>query len=52
MTIVKQKGAVLKTAKVPVTSQICPRCGEAIPANEMSEHMRIELIDPRVQLFN
>ncbi|ORZ03776.1 Pre-mRNA splicing factor PRP21 like protein-domain-containing protein [Syncephalastrum racemosum] len=28
-------------------TQICPRCGEAIPVSEMDEHMRIELLDPK-----
>lgn len=27
--------------------QVCPRCNEPIPADELSEHMRIELIDPK-----
>ena len=26
---------------------ICPRCKQAIPANELQEHMRIELLDPK-----
>lgn len=25
----------------------CPNCGQAIPENELSEHIRIELLDPR-----
>jgi splicing factor 3A subunit 1 len=28
-------------------TQICPNCGEAIPVNELQEHMRIELLDPK-----
>lgn len=27
--------------------QICPRCRQAIPINEMDEHIRIELLDPK-----
>jgi splicing factor 3A subunit 1 len=30
-----------------VLTQICPNCGEAIPVNELEEHMRIELLDPK-----
>jgi len=30
-----------------VVTQICPNCGEAIPVNELQEHMRIELLDPK-----
>jgi splicing factor 3A subunit 1 len=26
---------------------ICPKCGQQIPVDEMAEHMRIELIDPK-----
>ena len=25
----------------------CPNCGQSIPENELSEHMRIELLDPK-----
>lgn len=27
--------------------QVCPRCGQEIPVEEMAEHMRIELLDPK-----
>jgi hypothetical protein len=27
--------------------QICPRCGQEIPIDEMAEHMRIELLNPK-----
>ncbi|BFZ54667.1 SF3a splicing factor complex subunit [Savitreella phatthalungensis] len=27
--------------------QTCPRCGELIPVDELEEHMRVELLDPR-----
>jgi splicing factor 3A subunit 1 len=30
-----------------VVTQVCPNCGEAIPINELDEHMRIELLDPK-----
>eukprot|EP00004_Rigifila_ramosa_P024514 TRINITY_DN7131_c0_g1_i1.p1 TRINITY_DN7131_c0_g1~~TRINITY_DN7131_c0_g1_i1.p1 ORF type:complete len:704 (-),score=225.81 TRINITY_DN7131_c0_g1_i1:70-2181(-) len=30
-----------------IKTQICPRCGQAVPVNEIEEHMRIELLDPR-----
>lgn len=34
------KGAVIQTAK-------CPYCDQSIPENELSEHIRIELLDPK-----
>ncbi|KAL1916397.1 uncharacterized protein VTP21DRAFT_5588 [Calcarisporiella thermophila] len=37
-------------AKKPAINEpksICPRCGEAFPASELEEHMRIELLDPK-----
>jgi splicing factor 3A subunit 1 len=33
--------------KTTEATQICPRCGEAIPVSEMDEHMRIELLDSK-----
>ena len=27
--------------------QVCPICNQNIPVNEMQEHMRIELLDPK-----
>jgi Pre-mRNA splicing factor PRP21 like protein len=30
-----------------VITQICPNCGEPILVNELDEHMRIELLDPK-----
>ena len=30
-----------------VVTQICPNCGERIPVDELDEHMRIELLDPK-----
>jgi splicing factor 3A subunit 1 len=35
------------TGKTAVATELCPRCGEAIPVAEMAEHMRIELLDPK-----
>lgn len=35
-----QRGGYVATAK-------CPYCDESIPENELSEHIRIELLDPR-----
>ncbi|CAO3611281.1 unnamed protein product [Mucor fragilis] len=34
-------------SKGAVPTELCPRCGEAIPVAEMAEHMRIELLDPK-----
>lgn len=31
----------------PEVSQICPRCGIAVRASQMAEHMRVELLDPK-----
>ncbi|KAI8848623.1 Pre-mRNA splicing factor PRP21 like protein-domain-containing protein [Chytridium lagenaria] len=36
-----------KSAKAAVVTQICPRCRRAIPAAEMDQHVRIELLDPK-----
>ena len=30
-----------------IVTQICPNCGERIPVDELDEHMRIELLDPK-----
>jgi splicing factor 3A subunit 1 len=30
-----------------VVTQICPNCGEKIPVDELDEHIRIELLDPK-----
>jgi splicing factor 3A subunit 1 len=35
-----QRGGSVQTAK-------CPYCGQSIPENELSEHIRIELLDPK-----
>jgi splicing factor 3A subunit 1 len=29
--------------------QICPKCGQEVPVDEMEEHMKIELLDPRAR---
>ncbi|KAF1832747.1 splicing factor 3a [Decorospora gaudefroyi] len=34
-----------KKANVPMA--VCPNCKQQIPSNEMDEHIRIELLDPR-----
>lgn len=34
-----------KKAKANMTT--CPRCGQEIPVDELQEHMRIELLDPK-----
>ncbi|KAG8831478.1 SF3a splicing factor complex subunit [Serendipita sp. 399] len=39
------KTLVEKTAKVQMTT--CQICGQQIPADELDEHMRIELLDPK-----
>ncbi|KAI9012536.1 Pre-mRNA splicing factor PRP21 like protein-domain-containing protein [Phycomyces nitens] len=35
------------TSRGNEATQLCPRCGEAIPISEMDEHVRIELLDPK-----
>jgi len=35
------------TRKINEPTQVCPRCGQAIPMSEMDEHMRIELLDSK-----
>jgi splicing factor 3A subunit 1 len=43
---IRPAGYVPRAARNVVT-QICPNCGEQIPVNELDEHMRIELLDPK-----
>jgi len=43
---IRPAGYVPRVARNVVT-QVCPNCGEAIPVNELDEHMRIELLDPK-----
>lgn len=38
---------VAAAAVAPRHTQTCPRCGAEIPVEEMAEHMRIELLDPK-----
>jgi splicing factor 3A subunit 1 len=33
--------------KANVSMQVCPNCGQQIPADEIADHVRIELLDPR-----
>jgi splicing factor 3A subunit 1 len=35
------------TRQINEPTQLCPRCGQAIPMSEMDEHMRIELLDSK-----
>ncbi|KAJ3005920.1 SF3a splicing factor complex subunit [Thoreauomyces humboldtii] len=49
---IKIKSNYVPRAKVirgKKAAQICPRCNQPVPTSEMSEHMRIELLDPRYQ---
>ena len=39
--------AATRKRKAPQTLLKCGRCGHLIPADEMEEHTRIELLDPR-----
>ena len=41
------KPLAMGTKKTAQPTQLCPRCGQAIPISEMAEHMRIELLDPK-----
>ncbi|RXK38919.1 splicing factor 3A subunit 1 [Tremella mesenterica] len=51
----QQKGVKIKTDYVPkgiqrqteVLMSKCPNCGQLIPENELTEHIRIELLDPK-----
>jgi len=36
-----------KDAAKAVQYQTCPLCKELIPVNDLAEHMRIELLDPK-----
>ena len=42
---------IAKQKKIKVVTQICPRCEQAIPVTEMDEHVRIELLDPKVHML-
>lgn len=35
------------TSKKKVAGQICPRCSQVIPHDQLESHMRIELLDPK-----
>ena len=43
---IRPAGYVPRTQRQVIT-QICPNCGEAIPIDQLDEHMRIELLDPK-----
>jgi splicing factor 3A subunit 1 len=43
---IRPAGYVPRTTRNIVT-QVCPNCGERIPVDELDEHMRIELLDPK-----
>ncbi|WVR07251.1 hypothetical protein IAU60_004292 [Kwoniella sp. DSM 27419] len=51
----EQRGMKIKKDYVPkgiqrkgaVQSAKCPYCGQSVPENELSEHIRIELLDPK-----
>lgn len=43
----KPKFLANQASRSNVPTEICPRCGEAIPVDGMAEHMRIELLDPK-----
>jgi splicing factor 3A subunit 1 len=36
-----------KRPMAPEATSLCPLCNQAIPASELQEHMRIELLDPK-----
>lgn len=41
-----QRGSRAAAARKPATS-ICPNCHQAIPVDEMTEHLRVEMVDPQ-----
>jgi splicing factor 3A subunit 1 len=43
---VPRAAAGRKNAQPPNTS-LCPNCGQAIPNDEIANHMRIEMLDPQ-----
>nr|CAG8493374.1 4091_t:CDS:10 [Entrophospora candida] len=50
MKIIKDyvpKAYALKNSTTEKPTQICPRCNQAIPVDEMDDHVRIELLDPK-----
>lgn len=38
---------LVKSRKIRPIMQVCPRCKQAISTTKMSEHVRIELLDPK-----
>jgi splicing factor 3A subunit 1 len=44
---IRPAGYVPASKGKSVITQVCPNCGERIPVDELEEHMRIELLDPR-----
>lgn len=42
-----QRAATRNANKVGAQMAICPNCNQQVPYNELQEHMRIELLDPR-----
>ena len=43
----KANSVTMSTSMTNHLTQICPRCSQPILMNELSEHMRIELLDPK-----
>lgn len=37
----------MRTQKAPVQTTICPVCGDSVPVDSMSEHVRVELLNPK-----
>jgi len=44
---IRPAGYVPARGAKSVITQVCPNCGERIPVDELEEHMRIELLDPK-----
>ncbi|KAI6954642.1 hypothetical protein KC355_g13507, partial [Hortaea werneckii] len=39
--------AAAQRNKQPANTSLCPNCGQAIPNDEIANHMRIEMLDPQ-----
>ncbi|WFD04107.1 SF3a splicing factor complex subunit [Malassezia obtusa] len=37
----------MRTGKAPVQTTVCPVCGDTVPVATMSEHVRVELLNPK-----
>ncbi|KAI7710143.1 hypothetical protein KC322_g4469, partial [Hortaea werneckii] len=44
---VPRAAAAAQRNRQPANTSLCPNCGQAIPNDEIANHMRIEMLDPQ-----